>query len=165
MNRSTPKPTFFNRKREFFVFCLVLAAIALIFHRPSSGPRLTISGLDLDDTRRTVANRLKGEDFRFFNVSESEEHWYKMDTASINVTYDHNDSVQKLEGGVPEIDGIEVSRWSPDQFQATLGPPSFAGQSRAVGESRTGHLSYPQHRSLIYFEQTGNRFILFESGR
>jgi hypothetical protein len=165
VNRSTPKPRVFLGKREFFIFFLILSAIAIAFRFHSDQVQVTISSLDLDDTKESVASHLRANDYRNFNPSEWEERWYRMDSTGLNVTYDQSGSVYKIEGGVPQINGVEATQWSLEQFESALGPASFVGSSSAVGEPGRGHLSYPQHRLLIYIEPTGNRFLLFESGR
>ena len=163
MSRSTPKPKFLAKLRDFFILALTIAVIAAIygFYRPA--PRVTISGLSLDDTRESVTSQLEHLDYRRFSTGQWGEHFYRMDSAGVDVVYDESGSVYRLEGGVPEIDGQDAGGWTPVQIERTLGKATMGGTSRAVGESAQGYFAYPEHRVLIYFEPTGNRFVLFES--
>ena len=165
METSTPKPRFFLKKRDFFLFLLVLGGVAVLLRFQSAPVNITVSGLDLEDTRASVSSHLKFEDYRFFNVSQWEERWYRMDSAGINVVYDEDGSVHRLEGGVAEINGEDVTHWTVEQLEARLGPAPLTGRSSEVGETDQGHLSYPQHHLLIYLKPEGNCFLLFESGR
>jgi hypothetical protein len=165
VDRSTPKRTFSPGKREFFIFLLILSGIAVLLTLQSTPARVTISGLSLDDTRDSVASHLQNEDFRSFSPGEWEERWYRMDDNGINVVYDESGSVHNIVGGVPEIDGADATHWTLDQIEGALGPAPMVGSSREVGDAAQGHLSYPQHRLLIYLKPAGNRFLLFEPGR
>ena len=100
-----------------------------------------------------------------FNVSEWEERWYRMDSAGINVIYDAEGSVHGIEGGVPQIDGIDATHWTAEQLEQALGTARYSGQSSLIGETERGFRSFPQHRLIVYLEAKGNRFCLFRSGR
>ena len=165
MSRSTPKPKFLAKLRDFFILALTVAVIAAIygFCRPS--PRVTISGLSLEDTRENVASHLEHLDYRHFSTGQWGERFYRMDSAGIDVVYDESGSVYRLEGGVPEIDGQDAGSWTPERVEQALGKANMGGTSRAVGESTQGYFAYPEHRVLIYFDPAGNRFVLFESAK
>jgi len=165
VSRSSPKPNFFRKKRDFFLLALVLVVVAAVYSQKPTPSRATISGLDLRDDRESVASALNSSDHRRFQPNEFEEHWSRMESPSIQVEYDESGSVHKITGGVPEIDGVDARAWTALQFEEALGPPPHGGSSRTIGEQSRSFLAYPEHRLLIYLEPEGNRFLLFESGR
>ena len=165
MSRSTPKPKFLAKKKEFFILALSIAVIAVFYPFFRTTPRVTISGLNLDDTRESVTSHLEHLDYRHFSTGPWGERFYRMDSAGIDVVYDKSGSVYRLEGGTPEIDGQNATDWTPEQVEHALGKATMGGTTRAVGESAQGYFAYPEHRALIYFEPTGNRFVLFESAK
>ncbi len=165
MSRSTPKPKFLAKKRDFFILVLSVAVIAVIYTFSRPTPKVTISGLSLHDTRESVTSHLEHLDYRHFSTGPWGERFYRMDSTGVDVVYDKSGSVYRLEGGTPEIDGQNAANWTPEQVEQALGKATMGGTSRAVGESAQGYFAYPEHRVLIYFEPTGNRFVLFESAK
>ena len=88
-----------------------------------------------------------------------------MEHPTLNVVFNEEGYVHRLEGGIPEIDGRDASALTPDQLQATLGPASRTGKNRLIGGSETITLSFPDHRLLVERQNNENRFILFRAGR
>ena len=155
---------FLAKKKEIFILALVIVVVATFcayrFHKPT----ITVSGVSLEDTRASSCSHLEFDDYRHFSSDKWTEHFYRMDSANIDIVYDESGSIHRLEGGVPEVNGEDASRWTAIQFEQTLGPAALGGSSRTVGETGRSHLAYPEHRLLIYFEPAGNRFVLFRSG-
>ena len=79
--------------------------------------------------------------------------------------WSQDDVVYKIEGGTPEIDGIDVGRYDVKQVVRLLGPPQNAGNGGEVGSSGHSFLSYPEYRLLVQRTTSNTRFVLFKSGR
>ncbi|MCA9778549.1 MAG: hypothetical protein KC800_17595 [Candidatus Eremiobacteraeota bacterium] len=153
------------KKKEILILALVIAVVATFCAYRFQKPTISISGVSLKDTRASSCSHLEFDDYRHFSSDEWTEHFYRMDSANIDIVYDESGSIHRLEGGIPEVDGEDASHWTADQFAQSLGPAALGGSSRTVGETGRSHLAYPEHRLLIYFEPTGNRFVLFKSGK
>ena len=166
MTKSTPQTKFLSKRRDLFVFIFLLAAIAVYssYDGSEQNSRISISGIQLHQDRDFVEKELGGEDYRSFHSSPWKQHWHKQGEPDITVLYREDDKIQSIKGGRPEIDGLDATHWSFRQISDRLGPPSYGGTSRAIGDESHGYLSFLEHRLLVQRGQT-TTFVLFKSGK
>lgn len=163
--KSTPQTKFLSKRRNLFVFIFLLAAIAVYSSYGSrQNSRISISGIQLHQDRDFVEKELQGRDYRSFQSSQWEQHWYKQEEADIDVFYDDNGKIHSIKGGRPEIDGADATHWTFQQIRDRLGPPSYGGTGRAIGDESHGYLSYSEHRLLVQRGET-TTFVLFKPGK
>ena len=117
-------------------------------------------------TPEAVKGVLGEPDFRGHGKDWStQEYWARKDRPQL-VVYSNEKKVYRIEGGHPEIDGVDVETWDFQQIQQKLGSPDRLSQGGPVGSGQNrAFMSYSEHRLLVQREDNKIVFLLFKSGR
>ena len=161
------QPRRLGKSSEIWLLLTLLSLIAMFYTwSPKSDPQITVSGLTLGLTTETVKEILGEPDFRGHGKDwTTQEYWAHKDRPQL-VAYSTDNEVYRIEGGHPEIDGVDVSDWDFGQIQQKLGTPDRLSQGGPVGSTQTrSFMSYSQHRLLIQRENDKTTFLLFKSGK
>ena len=162
---SSPKRSSIHRI-NLLVFLSILGMVAYLQKSsPTEKVRVTISGLHPGLEREKVESKLGPPDFNAGRKTGpvSVEYWSFKEKPRLQIYYDKNNRVQRIEGGHPEIDGIRVSNFDLQKIRHRLGPPSSSGRSGPVGERGRGFLGYAEHEVLIQREGAVTSFLLFRT--
>lgn len=99
------------------------------------------------------------------------EYWATADSKHRDLSYrfDQRGLAYQIQGGTPQLDGIDVSSWSLDQIESKLGPADRDGRLSEQTphyerhhQSDTKFLAYPEHQLLVrHDKEHGVDFILF----
>lgn len=167
MSDLATQPRRLGKSSEIWLLLTLLSLIA-VFYTSSfkSAPRVTVSGLTLGITPKAVEKILGEPDFRGHGENwSSQEYWARKDRPQL-IVLSTEDEVYRIEGGHPEIDGMDVGKWDFEQIRRTLGPPDRLSKGGPVGSSEARRfMSYSQHRLLIQRENNRTTFLLFKSGK
>lgn len=90
------------------------------------------------------------------------EYWAGAERPQLTVWF-VDEKVVRLDGGIPEVDGVNALTWDIDKLKRELGSPGHAGLGGERGGSGHDFLAYPNFRLLIQRENGINRFILFQA--
>lgn len=159
-----------DQSRRNLWYCLVilgLVAGVAPWRRPPA--KVTISGLDLHASRAEVVARLGPPSFQLGHPQPTQLEYWRQASERLNLEFDSQGNLLRLQGGRPEVNAEPVSAWSPAEIRRALGPPE-GGASGALWDSFEGHRegeeiwSYPVHRLLVRWDQEGRpSFLLFQS--
>lgn len=186
MKPSPPKRTSQHRS-QLAAAAIILILAALLAPRCSQiKATASISGLTLGVSLQELENRFGDPDFQTGSPTARVEYWSFKKNLDNDLQIElHDQRAYQIRGGTPEIDGVAVADWSPQEIMARLGPPanmasgktlcpnhkgkcpsecSYASHSDTLlgRNSEQATLSYPAHHLLVNWSaKNGVEFVLF----
>ncbi len=151
-----------------------LVLIALWAGQTATKPKVTISGLTLEQSLDEVQQILGPPSFRRGTPNPHHvEYWHLSNSPEVlTIALDDSGRIKGLAGGVPEIDGRPVSELGPEQALYLLGTPSSGTWNRErIGKAselvqREQTLIYKHLNLLVKVETNGTlAFHLFRPQR
>ncbi len=154
-------PTYVLKSRPWAKFFVLLALVALIAQLTRRTPDVSISGLKVGIERAEVLQRLGQPDFQSGYPEVSHIEYWKH-TPPLELDFDEQGRLSRIQGGIPMLDGENVQTLSLESAERRLGRALHREQQPNDGPV----LRYEQFGLLV--SQTSKEelsFLLFKPRR